>query len=68
MPDFTTMRLPEAPAGVAPDGFDVRILLRFSAVRASASEALSAVAITMPPWPGDDEAVRVAGPWKPSEA
>jgi mannose-6-phosphate isomerase-like protein (cupin superfamily) len=131
MPDFTTMRLPVAASGVAPDGFDVRILLRLSAgsmahyelgpgrvtravthrtveevwfvlaghgemwrkqgereetvalepgicltiplgtrfqFRASASGTLSAVAITMPPWPGDDEAVRVAGPWKPSEA
>jgi mannose-6-phosphate isomerase-like protein (cupin superfamily) len=26
-------------------------------------EALSAVAITMPPWPGPDEAVAVEGPW-----
>lgn len=26
-------------------------------------DALCAVAITMPPWPGDDEAVAVAGRW-----
>jgi mannose-6-phosphate isomerase-like protein (cupin superfamily) len=32
--------------------------------RASAQEALSAVAITMPPWPGADEAMFVAGPWE----
>jgi len=31
--------------------------------RASATEAVSAVAITMPPWPGPDEAFEVAGPW-----
>ncbi len=29
--------------------------------------ALDVVAVTMPPWPGDDEAVAVAGPW-PSAA
>jgi mannose-6-phosphate isomerase-like protein (cupin superfamily) len=28
-------------------------------------EALTAVAITMPPWPGDAEAEPVAGPWEP---
>lgn len=36
--------------------------------RASASEAVSAVAVTIPPWPGEGEAVRVAGPWEPSQA
>ena len=34
--------------------------------RASASEPVSAVAITMPPWPGEGEAVFVPGPWAPS--
>ncbi|MFC3682394.1 cupin domain-containing protein [Hydrogenophaga luteola] len=34
--------------------------------RASASDPVSAVAITMPPWPGEGEAVFVAGPWAPS--
>lgn len=34
--------------------------------RASASEAVSAVAITMPPWPGENEAYAVDGPWKAS--
>jgi len=29
--------------------------------RASASESLAAVAVTMPPWPGDDEALFVDG-------
>jgi mannose-6-phosphate isomerase-like protein (cupin superfamily) len=29
-------------------------------------EPLSAVGATMPPWPGDGEAVTVAGPWKPT--
>jgi mannose-6-phosphate isomerase-like protein (cupin superfamily) len=31
--------------------------------RASANGSLCAVAITMPPWPGPDEAQFVAGPW-----
>ena len=34
--------------------------------RASATEAVSAVAITMPPWPGEAEAVPVQGPWPAS--
>jgi mannose-6-phosphate isomerase-like protein (cupin superfamily) len=32
--------------------------------RASATEDVAVVAITMPPWPGADEAVAVAGPWQ----
>ena len=33
--------------------------------RAAATSPLAAVAITMPPWPGEDEAILVAGPWRP---
>ena len=36
--------------------------------RASASEAISVVAITMPPWPGEGEAVAVTGPWHASDS
>jgi len=36
--------------------------------RAAASEGIEAVAITMPPWPGDGEAYEVAGPWPPCAA
>lgn len=32
--------------------------------RALGDEPLVFIAITMPPWPGDDEAFRVDGPWK----
>jgi mannose-6-phosphate isomerase-like protein (cupin superfamily) len=32
--------------------------------RASAQQGVSAVAITMPPWPGEGEALFVDGPWK----
>ncbi len=31
--------------------------------RSTGDEPLRAVAVTMPPWPGDDEAELVAGPW-----
>lgn len=34
--------------------------------RAAATEPLDAVAITMPPWPGEDEAEFVPGPWAPT--
>ena len=34
--------------------------------RASGSVPLTAIAVTMPPWPGDDEAVAVDGPWQPT--
>ena len=36
--------------------------------RASGDTALEAVGVTMPPWPGDAEAVRVPGKWKASES
>ena len=34
--------------------------------QASATEPVSAIAITMPPWPGEGEAMFVNGPWVPS--
>lgn len=34
--------------------------------RALGTEPLAAVAVTMPPWPGPDEAYTVDGPWTPS--
>jgi mannose-6-phosphate isomerase-like protein (cupin superfamily) len=34
--------------------------------RSTTDEPLTAVACTMPPWPGDGEAVRVDGPWAPT--
>jgi mannose-6-phosphate isomerase-like protein (cupin superfamily) len=34
--------------------------------RADAGSALAFVAITMPPWPGMDEAVPALGPWAPT--
>lgn len=34
--------------------------------RSLSDEPLSAIGQTMPPWPGDGEAVAVEGPWRPS--
>jgi mannose-6-phosphate isomerase-like protein (cupin superfamily) len=34
--------------------------------RAAGSEPLAAVAVTMPPWPGDGEAYAVEGRWPPT--
>ena len=34
--------------------------------RCSGDEALAAIGVTMPPWPGPGEAVIVAGPWQPT--
>lgn len=31
--------------------------------RSFGPDPLAAIAVTMPPWPGDDEAVPTAGPW-----
>jgi mannose-6-phosphate isomerase-like protein (cupin superfamily) len=36
--------------------------------RAEAGSALAFVAITMPPWPGMDEAMPAQGPWTPTVA
>ena len=34
--------------------------------RASPTEPVSAVAVTIPPWPGEHEAEFVSGPWQPT--
>ena len=34
--------------------------------RALGAEPLAAVGVTMPPWPGEDEAFVVDGPWAPT--
>ena len=36
--------------------------------RCTGAEPLAAVAVTMPPWPGENEAIMVAGPWTPTMA
>ncbi|HYB08961.1 MAG TPA: cupin domain-containing protein [Alphaproteobacteria bacterium] len=130
MPDFETKRLPVEPGDVAPDGTDVRTLLRLKGgsfahfelapgkisiavvhrtieeiwyflggrgemwrqqdeheevipvdsgvcitiplgtrfqIRAFGNEPLQFVVVTMPPWPGGDEAYQVRGKWEPTE-
>ena len=125
---FDTMQLPEDPDAVAPDGSDVRVLLRLGRgsmahfelgpgrvsravahraveeiwyilaghgqmwrcragrqetvplrpgtcvsipagthfqFRAADGAPLAVVGVTMPPWPGDDEAYDVQGAWQP---
>ncbi len=34
--------------------------------RCTGQDALEAISVTMPPWPGDGEAVLVEGPWQPT--
>jgi mannose-6-phosphate isomerase-like protein (cupin superfamily) len=34
--------------------------------RSLGDESLTAVAVTVPPWPGEDEAYQVDGPWTPT--
>ena len=34
--------------------------------RSTGDQPLSAVAVTIPPWPGEDEAYQVEGPWTPT--
>lgn len=34
--------------------------------RAAPTEAVAVVGVTMPPWPGEGEAVPVPGPWQPT--
>jgi len=36
--------------------------------RSLGDEPLAAIGVTMPPWPGDDEAIVVAGEWQPTVA
>lgn len=34
--------------------------------RAVGSESLDIIGVTMPPWPGENEAIRSEGPWRPT--
>ena len=37
-----------------------------SAIRLADAAALEVVAVTLPPWPGEEEAIVVAGRWVPN--
>ena len=52
----------ELAAGVS---ISIPVGTRFQ-FRCDGREPLEAVAVTMPPWPGADEATVVAGPWTPT--
>lgn len=55
------------PAASVRVGDSVRIPVGASfQFRSLAADGLSAVGVTMPPWPGDDEAIRTVGPWQPT--
>ena len=34
--------------------------------RSFGNDALAAVGVTMPPWPGEGEAIQIQGPWRPT--
>ena len=46
--------------------FDIPLGTRFQ-FRNTGPGPLSVLIATMPPWPGDDEAIPVEGPWTPSQ-
>ena len=59
-----------APSVSAPDGSQVRVLLRLKGgsmatfrLRPGQVAVAVAVAVTLPPWPGEDEAVLLPGPF-----
>ena len=47
--------------------FDIPLGTRFQ-FRNTGPGPLSVLIATMPPWPGDDEAIAVEGPWTPSQS
>ena len=56
----------EETVEVGPDvSIDIEVGTAFQ-FRATGDEPLRAIGATMPPWPGDDEAIVVEGPWPPS--
>ena len=55
------------PAAVVQAGDSVRIPVGASfQFRSLGTEGLTAVGVTMPPWPGDGEAIATIGPWQPT--
>ena len=47
--------------------FDIPLGTRFQ-FRNTGDGPFSVLIATMPPWPGDDEAIVVEGPWAPSQS
>jgi len=72
-----TRNIAATPDAIAPDGSEVRLLGALSRgsmaafrlyfqFRCDGGEPLEAVAVTMPPWPGAEEAFVVSGIWEPT--
>lgn len=67
--DLATKRAGAAPDAIAPDGSEVRVLCATARGTMAlfklppGAAPLEAVAVTMPPWPGADEADSVEGAW-----
>jgi mannose-6-phosphate isomerase-like protein (cupin superfamily) len=55
----------EVVAMVAGVALTIPLGTRFQ-FRATGEDPVVAVGVAMPPWPGDDEAVRFDGPWAPT--
>ena len=68
MPNFSGSTT--APPDERADRVVEPLLALFGLFKEHADSCISAVGITMPPWPGDGdgdtEAMAVAGPWQPS--
>jgi mannose-6-phosphate isomerase-like protein (cupin superfamily) len=57
-------------AEIVPVAADIAVTIPLGTsfqLRAIGPEPLRIVAVTMPPWPGGDEAYEVDGPWEPSQ-
>jgi len=60
--DGTEESVVDLVAGVS---IDIPVATAFQ-YRATGTAPLKFICISMPPWPGDDEAVYVEGPWQPT--
>lgn len=60
--DGAEERVTRLAAGVS---IDIPVGVAFQ-YRAIGSEPLTFICVTFPPWPGDDEATHLEGPWTPS--
>lgn len=74
---FTTIAFPQEPTVTATDASDVRVMASARGgsmahlipvgtsfqFRTVGARPFAAVGLTLPPWPGPEEAVAVDGPW-----
>ena len=60
---------PPTPDGRSPAGAEIRHLIECEAggmIHSTGPDPLEFLCITMPPWPGDEEATVREGPWRPT--